>query len=476
MTALSRALGRPAQLEDIPDAELDGWAGKGFDWVWLLGVWQTGAAGQALARGNLDWRRDWQKVLPDLDDSDIWGSCFAITDYQVHSRLGGNVALAGLRQRLRQRGLRLMLDFIPNHTAIDHPWAELHPDFYVEGSESDLARAPSSYTRVGTRGGSRVVAHGRDPNFPAWSDTLQLDYSSSQVREAMLGELLRAAAMCDGVRCDMAMLILPEVFERTWGIASQPFWPEAILRVRQDFPDFLFLAEVYWDLEGSLQQQGFDCTYDKHLYDRLRDGEARPVREHLGRGLDFQNKLARFLENHDEPRAATVFAPGKHQAAAVLTFLSPGMRFFHQGQLQGARKQLPMQLARAPLPPKDPELSRFYERLLAELQRSALREGDWHLLEAAPAWEGNPTWDNFVAFAWRGPDGGQLWVTVNYAESRGQCYVRLPFPDLSGWKWRLADRMSEASYEREGDPLLASGLYLDLPEWGYHVFEVRRDG
>jgi len=476
VTALSRALGRPATLDDLPDAELDGWAEKRFDWVWLLGVWQTGAAGQALARGNPAWRREWQKILPDLDDSDIWGSCFAVTAYQVHSRLGGNAALSRLRQRLQQRGLRLMLDFIPNHTAVDHPWAEAHPDFYVQGSESDLARSPGSYTQIRTGRGSRVVAHGRDPNFPAWTDTLQLDYSRSKVKEAMLGELLRVAAMCDGARCDMAMLVLPEVFERTWGKASEPFWPEAIPRVRRDFPDFGFLAEAYWDLEWSLQQQGFDFTYDKGLYDRLRDGQARPVREYLGRGLDFQNKLARFLDNHDEPRAATVFAPGKHQAAAVLTFLSPGMRFFHQGQLEGARKHLPMQLGRASLEPKDPELSRFYERLLAELRRSALRGGTWHLLEAEPAWEGNPTWDNFIAFAWRGPDGGQLWVTVNYAASRGQCYVRLPFPDLSGRRWRLSDRMSEASYERDGDQLLVSGLYLDLPKWGYHVFEVRPAG
>lgn len=242
MTALSRALGRPTTLDDIQDAELDGWAEKGFDWVWLLGVWQTGAAGQALARGNPAWRREWQKMLPDLDDSDIWGSCFAVTGYEVHSQLGGNAALARLRQRLRQRGLRLMLDLIPNHTAIDHPWAEAHPDFYVQGSESDLARSPGSYTQIGTGRGSRIVAHGRDPNFPAWSDTLQLDYSRSEVKEAMLGELLRVAAMCDGARCDMAMLLLPEVFERTWGITSQPFWPEAIPRVRREFPEFLFLV------------------------------------------------------------------------------------------------------------------------------------------------------------------------------------------------------------------------------------------
>ena len=104
------------------------------------------------------------------------------------------------------------------------------------------------------------------------------------------------------------MLVLPEVFERTWGIAASAFWPWATADVRATVPGFLFLAEVYWDLEWTLQQQGFDYTYDKRLYDRLEEGHARPVREHLSAGLDFQDHLVRFLENHDEPRAASTFA------------------------------------------------------------------------------------------------------------------------------------------------------------------------
>ena len=155
----------------------------------------------------------------------------------------------------------------------------------------------------------------------------------------MIGELLKIAGQCDGVRCDMAMLVLPDVFERTWGIPSQPFWPKATERVREQAPDFCFMAEVYWDLEWTLQQQGFDYTYDKRLYDRLRDRHARPVREHFWAGLDYQDKLARFLENHDEPRAAATFPPGVHEAAAVITFLSPGLRFFHQGQFEGRKKR-----------------------------------------------------------------------------------------------------------------------------------------
>src|SRR5262249_13310711 len=211
---------------------------------------------------------------------------------------------------------------VPNHMGPDHPWLQEHPDYFVEGTELDLARAPQNYTWIKGQRGDRLLAYGRDPYFAGWPDTVQLNYANPATQEAMIGELLRIAGQCDGVRCDMAMLVLPDVFERTWGRRAPLFWPRATERVRERFPHFLFMAEVYWDLEWTLQQQGFDYAYDKRLYDRLRGGHARPVREHLQAGLDYQNKLARFLENHDEPRAAATFSLEAHKAAAAITFLS----------------------------------------------------------------------------------------------------------------------------------------------------------
>ena len=242
--------------------------------------------------------------------------------------------------------------------------------------------------------------------------------------------------------------------------------------MRERVPGFCFMAEVYWDLEWTMLQQGFDYAYDKRLYDRLREGHARPVREHLRAGLDYQAKLARFLENHDEPRAAATFARGMHEAAAVVTYLSPGLRFLHQGQLEGRRTRISPHLVRAPAEPVDEPLRRFYDGLLAVLRQPAVRDGQWRLLECAPAWEGNGTWDGFMAWGWRGGDGQRLLVAVNYAGHQGQCYVRLPFDELRGRSVRLQDRTSPASYDRSGDDLSARGLYLDLPGWGYHVFDV----
>lgn len=340
LTELSASLARPASLDDIPNGELDRLANIGFDWVWLLSVWRTGAAGQRISRSNREWRREFEETMPNLREDDIAGSGFAIASYAVEPGLGGESALARLRGRLRSRGLRLMLDFVPNHTAVDHPWVEAHPEYYIAGIEHDVARAPWNYVRVEGIGGDRLLAHGRDPYFPGWPDTLQLNYSNPGTQNAMIGELQRIAGQCDGVRCDMAMLLLPDVFEQTWGLPTEPFWPRAIECVRRRAPDFCFMAEVYWDREWTLLQQGFDYAYDKRLYDRLRTGQARPVREHLQAGLEYQSKLARFLENHDEPRAAATFSPAIHQAAAVITYLSPGLRFFQHGQFDGGKKRI----------------------------------------------------------------------------------------------------------------------------------------
>ncbi|PWU21603.1 MAG: alpha-amylase [Candidatus Rokuibacteriota bacterium] len=472
LTELSRGLGRPATLDDIPDGELDRVAELGFDWVWLLSVWRTGAAGQRVSRENPEWRREFQDTLPDLTEEDIAGSGFAITGYTVHPGLGGDEALARLRERLSRRGLRLMLDFVPNHTALDHPWVEEHPEYYVSGTESDLARAPQNYTWVKRTRGDLLVAHGRDPYFPGWPDTLQLDYSNPATQEAMIVELLKIAGQCDGVRCDMAMLVLPDVFERTWGRRAPLFWPNATRRVRERTPGFGFMAEAYWDLEWTILQQGFDYAYDKRLYDRVREGHARPVREHLYAGLDYQSKLARFLENHDEPRAAATFAASTHEAAAIITFLSPGLRFFHQGQFEGRKKRISPHLVRAPFEPTDDARQQFYHRLLAVLRRPAVRNGQWRLLECVPAWDGNWTWDSFIAWSWEGQDGQTLLIAINYAGNQGQCYVRPSLEDVSGRVVRLKDLLGPASYDRDGSELASRGLYLDLPAWAFHAFEV----
>ena len=471
-----------ATLDDIPDEMLDRLAALRFDIVWMLGIWQTGPASRQVSRSHADLRRGYVVDLQDVKEDDICGSPFAVQAYTVHRDFGGDAALARLRERLHRRGLRLMLDFVPNHTAIDHPWTRDHPEYYVHGSEADLVREPQNWYRITASAGSLILAHGRDPYFPGWTDTLQLNYRHGGLRAAMRAELERVVQRCDGVRCDMAMLLLPDVFSKTWADTAhpadgtapveEPFWPDATAAVRSRHPDFVFLAEVYWGLEWVLQQQGFTYTYDKRLYDRLRERNTGAVRAHLSAPVDFQNRCARFLENHDEPRAAAVFPPEVHRPAALLTYLTPGLRFFHEGQLEGRRAHASIHLARRRVEAVDSALQTFYGQLLECLRRPQVRGGRWNMLLCRPAWEGNLTVEQFLAFSWERGPGPRLVAAVNYGAARGQCYVGLPFPELRGKHVLLRDLFSAAQYEREGDELVSRGLYLDMAAWGYHLFEA----
>jgi hypothetical protein len=480
---LGQARGRPATLADVPDDALDRSADLGFDWIWLLGVWQTGPEGLAVSRAHPEWDREFRESLADFRVDDVCGSPFAVQKYSVHADFGGDDTLVALRRRLSERGLRLMLDFVPNHTAMDHVWVYDRPEFYIQGDAADLAREPQNYRLIETRHGPLVLAYGRDPYFPGWPDTFQLNYRHLHLREAMMEEMLTIARCCDGVRCDMAMLLLPAVIERAWGDRSRPrdgnapvdasFWPDAIGRVHEHHADFMFMAEVYWDLEWTLQQQGFAYTYDKHLYDRLHRQDAAGARAHLGADIDFQRKSVHFLENHDEPRAAGAFPPQVLQAAAVVTYLAPGMRFFHEGQLEGRRRKAPLHLSRRPVESVDVACQSFFCLLLDCLKRPEVRGGRWRLLDCRTAWDGNPTWERFLAFSWESgsSEDRRLLVTVNYGSTQGQCYVLLPFPELPGKSILLRDLLSSAEYERAGDDLASKGFYLDVPAWGHHVFE-----
>jgi glycosidase len=477
------ALGRPATLDDLEDRFLDDIAAKGFDWVWFLGVWQTGEAGRSISRSNPKLVGDCRLDLPDLTSDDITGSPFAIVSYTTHRDFGGDPALGRLRARLAKRNLKLLLDFVPNHTAPDHPWVTAHPEYYIHGSDEDLARQPQNYARVYLPGKKNtVLAYGRDPYFDGWTDTFQLNYRHAGFREARIAELGSIADRCDGVRCDMAMLLEPQIIQRTWGDRSRPddgsppkdnpFWNEAIAAIKRRHSGFTFIAEVYWDMEWELQQAGFDYTYDKRLYDRLVARQATPVREHLMADPAFQERSLRFLENHDEPRAAAAFPPEVHQAAATIALLVRGLRFIHEGQIEGRRVHVSMHLGRRPREAVDEDLQAFYWRLLDCMKRPETRDGDWRLETARQAWAGNPTHDQLVVSSWQMGER-RLLVAVNYGPTQAQGYVTPRLSGLVGKNFLLADQLSETEYWRSGDELAGRGLYLDMPAWQRQVFELR---
>ncbi|OGH59098.1 MAG: hypothetical protein A3G34_02100 [Candidatus Lindowbacteria bacterium RIFCSPLOWO2_12_FULL_62_27] len=465
-------------LADVPDPVVDAWAGR-FDIVWLMGVWWPSVKGRQLAQTHQGLAAEFRAALPDVTPEDVVSSPYAVKDYLVSPALGGDDALADLRRRMKQRGLRLMVDLVPNHVARDHPWVSSHPDRFVSGTASDLAREPQNFFKVKTSAGMKILAHGRDPYFDGWQDTVQINIFSAPMRKAMTQLLLKLAACSDGVRCDMAMLLLNQVFKNTWknkvsDIPPTEFWSDAVSAVKAKFPDFIFLAEAYWDMEAELQGLGFDFTYDKKLYDLLRKGEASHIRQHLKAAAAYQSRSARMIENHDELRAAAVFEGDRARAAALLTFGAPGMRFFHEGQFDGRRIKVPVQLRRRREESADRPTQEFYGRLVAELSADSLKNGEGRMLESLQTWNENSSHQRIFAFWWQDGDRGRLAV-VNYAPDPSQAYVKIPLPASSGRSARFKDMLSDRSYDRNVEEVRTRGMYFAMTGYDVHLFEVGRN-
>ena len=470
---LSRTQGKPVTLATVPDQEWDALAAHGFDAIWFMGVWERSPAGIAISMKNEGLLTDFRRALPDFSPEDNVGSPYCVRRYIVDQQLGGPAGLAAARKKLADRDLRLILDFVPNHVAPDHPWVTEHPDYFIQGSSDDLAQKPGEFFQAD----GKVLALGRDPFFAPWPDVVQFNGFHPGLRKAIIETVGSIAAQCDGMRCDMAMLLMTPIFERTWGQRGGPrpekeYWPEVIQGVRTRYPHVLFIAEAYWDKEWELQQQGFDYCYDKRLYDRLEHDPAESVRLHLCADLPYQEKLVRFIENHDEPRAAATFTDQQARAAAVTSLTLPGARLFHEGQFEGRRVRLPVFLRRRPDETPDTNLQEFYRSLLQVLRSTNVRDGEWKLCERT-GWPDNDSYLNVVAWCWQQGTDRHL-IVVNLSRVRSQAQVRLPWGDLAGRPWRLSDLLQRTVYDRAGDELQAAGLYVDLEPWGYHILSCER--
>ena len=427
-------------LATIPDAELDRIADLGFDYVWAMGVWTLGEVGPPISR----------TLYPGTPASEVIGSPYAVARYAVDPRLGGDAALAELRKRLAKRSIGLIVDFVPNHTARDHHWVREHPEMYVHDANG--------------------VACGKDPYFPAWTDTAQLDHRAEITRDVLIETLETIADRADGVRCDMAMLVLADIFDSTWShspprakeLAHGEFWADAIDHLRGR--PFKWIAEAYWDLETRLQYLGFDFTYDKTLYDLLLRGTAPQIRQHLAKPMDCQLRSVRFLENHDEPRLASLMSPEQADAALAITLTLPGMRFIHDGQIEGRKQHASIHLARRADEPVDPIRQQVHTRLL-----SIPRRGSFSTLTTHH--------ESLIAHRWQDETSAYV-VIVNYSPERVRSQVHFDLHGIAGRTVHLHDWMDDATYTRDGSELVDEhrGLFVDLAPWQPHVFSVTTKG
>ena len=466
---LNAKYGQVVSLATVPDQEWDAIAAYGVDAVWLMGVWERSPAGVEISMQNAGLLEDFRKALPDFAPVDNVGSPYCVRRYVVDTHLGGPEGLAAARAALAVRDIRLITDFVANHVAPDHPSVTEHPEYFIQGTADDARNDPASFMDVG----GRVFALGRDPGYPAWPDVLQLNVFAPGLRRTVVDTLSRIAAQCDGVRCDMAMLVLNDIFERTWGsrAGARPadeYWATLIPAIKAKHPGFKFIAEVYWDLEWQLQQQGCDYCYDKKFFDRATHGTAESIRQHLLADSGYQERLIRFLENHDEPRAAAVF-PGEQGRAAAVTLLTlPSARLLYQGQFDGHRVKLPVFLGRRPKEAGDHDLTAFYGQLLRAVDRELFRNGDWRLCQA-DGWPDNQSYQHVLAWCWDKGDARAITV-VNWSNQSAQARIKVPW-DEPGGRWRLSDLLSGEQFDRDGSEMREAGLYVDLGPWRYHLFQ-----
>lgn len=457
---LEKKLDRPVTLATVPDEVWDDLALLHVDAVWFMGVWKRSDTARKMALGER-WLR---KELPEVKDKEIIGSAYSIQEYVVDEALGGDKALATARKELKKRGMGLILDYVPNHVAIDHGWATEHPDYLLQGTADELRLHPKAFVmRSGT-----VFANAKDPTFPPWSDVLQLNAFSPELRFVTSELLKRIAGMCDGVRCDMAMLMINDVFKKTWGsrvgdVPSEEFWPGLIAAAKEINPSFIFMAEVYWGREQELLNQGFDLCYDKELYDHLLKGSADDIRTHLQRPVGYQQHLLRFIENHDEPRAAKEFSFHKHAAAAVVMATLPGAHLYYEGQLEGRRIKLPVHVKYRPSEPLNKAINRFYLGLLSFVHEKGIPGSRWAPLSLKKRLFG---WyaHQILAWSWEG-DKGQFVVCINYSHEK--VTARAPF--LDGVK--VSAVYDVVKGEEANDVLRLSTVRLDA--WQCVVIELK---
>lgn len=457
----------PINLANVPGEKWDELAQLNVDAVWLMGVWQRSVRGISISNLNAGNLSDFRRALPDFSFIDNVGSPYCVRRYTVDYELGGDEGLAIARDQLARRGIKLVLDFVPNHLAHDHYWVEECPDFFIQGNKEDLRDDPVTYVQIG----ENIFACGKDPFYPAWQDVLQVNAFHPDLREAMIETVTRLSDRCDGVRCDMAMLVMNDIFASTWGLraGAKPvleYWEELIPAVKRHNPEFIFIAEAYWDKEWDLQQQGFDFCYDKRLYDRLEHNTAQEIRLHLTAEPEYQSKMIRFVENHDEPRHVVAFQPGKNRAATVVSSTLPGARLYHEGQFDGRKIKLPVFLRRRVDEPVDFELRAFCQRLLQAIKHPVFHSGEWQLCECL-GWPDNEGYLDLLAWCWYDGDNRFL-IVVNYSAGNVQGRVRIPGNDLRMRNWRLNDSLSEVTFERNGDEMHNEGMYVALGPWNYH--------
>jgi glycosidase len=411
---LSRQYGEEIhRLDQIPDAELDCLAKRGFTGLWLIGLWERSEASRRIKHisGN----------------HEAIASAYSLYDYTIAQDLGGEAALWNLRERALKRGIRLASDMVPNHTGLYSRWIVEHPDWFVQldyppypaytFTGPDLSASPEVSLHIEDGywdrrdaavvfkhydhrdGRTRYIYHGNDGTSTPWNDTAQLNYLLPEVREAVIGTIQHVARMFPIIRFDAAMTLAKKHYQRLWfpqpghgGVASraeygmardafdaampEEFWRQVVDRIAAEQPDTLLLAEAFWLMEGYfVRTLGMHRVYNSAFMNMLKQEENAKYRQTIKNVLEFDpqvlQRFVNFMNNPDEKTAVEQFGKErKYFGACLLLATMPGLPMFGHGQVEGFHEKYGMEYKKALWEePVDEHLVREHERLIFPLLR-----------------------------------------------------------------------------------------------------------
>jgi len=467
---------KKAKILDVPFQFWENLSRLGIDNVWLMGLWKIPKSTINKYCLDIFLIDEYKQSLKDFCLDDVVGSPYSIEDYVINPEIGTFADIKILKKTLNSLGINLFADFISNHFSSESSLLKSNPEIFLHVSKNLVADDPFSYFNP-TNDNKNYFAHGRDPFFSAWKDTALVNYFSEKARNFMINKLLFLSEIFDGIRVDMAMLSLNNVFQNTWGgilndggfsAPEKEFWEIAVQTVKKSNPNFVFIGEVYWDLEWELQRLGFDFTYDKTLTDRLKGNFVIGIKEHLQATEDFQLKSVRFLENHDEPRAVHYLGVEKSKAAAIIISTTLGMSFYFHGQFEGEKVKLPVQLGRKPHCSINENLQSFYMNLLKIATNDVFKYGEWLLLNPIASWSTDVTYRNILAYL-RFNNGQFRLVITNYSNETSS--ARIKFEPPEGMReFVLTDLLDNNQYTRNSTEIRSEGLYVKLSPYQSHIF------
>eukprot|EP00418_Pyrodinium_bahamense_P007123 CAMPEP_0179023896 /NCGR_PEP_ID=MMETSP0796-20121207/7174_1 /TAXON_ID=73915 /ORGANISM="Pyrodinium bahamense, Strain pbaha01" /LENGTH=544 /DNA_ID=CAMNT_0020719837 /DNA_START=22 /DNA_END=1656 /DNA_ORIENTATION=- len=481
LSGLPANCGQYVCLKDVPRNIWESIAKDSVDMVWLMGVWQLGDFGLHHDRSP-DNIKSFRETLPDVQSTDVIGSPYAIWNYSVNSDIGTGADLAAVRGTLHELGLHLMLDFVPNHGAVDSPLVRAHPSVFI--------RKPTFHWfshKWWIRREGHTLAFGRGPYDDPWTDTLQFNYWHPDTVAIMTGILQTIASQADAIRCDMSMLILNDVIQHTWGSLmsangflrpKQEFWKVAIDAVRARHPKALFMAEAYNYFLTSppekqmLQSLGFDVVYDKTILDNLNQSNLDSLKRYIrSESQNFFRRTAHFVENHDEKRSVVALG-GPEQAfvGSVVAATLPGLRLFYFGQFDGFSAKLDVHLRRATAQTPNLALHRRYSALLRILADDVFHQGTWSFISVPKEGTG---W-HLCAWRWASRDGTRKrLVVVNFSDGEGSAWVQVEDAQGPGGADLLIVRelLTGTAHQRSASEMRSKGLLCRQAPWSAQIFD-----